>query len=185
MTTIDLTPLTDAELTHRIGAAVLDRSPELPILESERQRRFTATAHTRLADAERDRRAQAAAEAEREQLLDTLTKQRDNYRARFVAALYQLDTTPPGVVGSLLESAYALGRSAYTLGHDLAGVTGDRRMAGRYDVSDQIELHAGAAGTAFVANLRGHAPKIPTPWAAAVARLRELMPHAERIGNGG
>lgn len=186
MTTMtDYASLTDAALTQRLGGALLDRSPELPALEQERQRRLAATAHQRIASVEAQRRQIAADAAERDALLARLLAQRDDLRACFVAALQTLSVTAPADVGPLLASAYQLGRQAYALGHDLAGVTGDRRLAGRYDVTDQLALHGGAAGAAFVASLRGHVPAVPTPWRADVERLRALTPRVQRVGNGG
>lgn len=185
MTTIDYSTLTDHELSQQLGAAVLDQAPHVSMLEAERQRRLAETAQTRLADAERARRAKVDAESERQALLDRLTVQRDDLRARFVAALHTLDVTPPSDAGPVIEGAYTLGRQAYALGHDLAGVTGDRRLALPYDVTDQVELHGGAAGAAFVRSILGRAPAVPTPWSADIVRLRELTPRVDRIANGG
>lgn len=188
MTTLtDFSPLTDTELSQRLGAALLDASPDLLALEAERQRRLAEAAHTRLAAAERQRRQKEADAIERDRLLDTLIKQRDDYRRRFVETLHRLAVTTPSDVGPLIEEAYILGRQGYALGHDLAGVTGDRqRFEMRWDVPDQITLCGGAPGAAFVAGLRGHPLAVQSPWRADVEMLHVLMPPVEgRIGNGG
>lgn len=185
MTTIDYSTLTDHELSQHLGAAILDQAPHVSVLEAERQRRLAETAHTRLADAERQRRQVEADAAERTALLDRLTAQCADFRARFVAALTTLDVTPPAEARPLIEDAYTWGRQAYAIGHDLAGATGDRRLGLSWDVTGQIELHGGAAGAAFVRAIAGHAPTVPTPWKADIDRLRALMPRVSAIKNGG
>lgn len=180
----DLTTLTDAELDRAIGAAVLDKADTRP-LEQERDRRRRAVEHAALGDAERARRTQADAETEHTALVMKLLAQRDEYRAAFVARVNELSVTPPADAGPVIEGAYTLGRQAYAISHDLADETGDRRLALRYDVTDQIALHGGAAGEAFVASLRGHAPPVPTPFRDDVNRLRALSPRQSLIGNGG
>jgi len=185
ITPIALDALPDAELRQRIGAALLDASPDLPGLEAERQRRLTATAHTRLADAEAQRRQIAADAAERDALLAALTRQLADLEQQHRDDLALLDATPQGQAYTIVERAYRSGRAAYSLSHDLHGLTGDRRFYRPYRVPDALALHGGAVGEAFMRSIAGRPPRLETPWRPDVERLRELWPHVERIANGG
>lgn len=180
-TMIDVTTLTDSELNLALGAAIVDSDDKrLTALEAERERRRREADRATLAAQERQRRAKADAEQERSTLLEKLIAQCDDLRARFVAELDRLDVTPPSAAGPVLQTAYELGRQWYALSHDLAALTGNRqRFASRYGVLDQLELHGGAAGRAFVANLRGHVSTVPTPWTADLEKLRALLPRHE------
>lgn len=178
------TTMNDRELDMAIGAAYVDEDlPRLHALEAEHDRRRRDEERERLANAERARRTHASAEAERRALLERLTKQCDAYRARFIALLRDIDTASDKA--ALVPEAYQVGRQAYSLGHDLASVTGNHRSGLRYDVPDQLVLHGGRAAEGFLAEICGRPVSVPTPWQRDIERLRELMPHVEDVRNGG
>jgi len=135
---------------------------------------------------ERTRQEALSKTTERNALLASLVQLRDDLRGRYVEALARLDATPPVDARPLIAEAYERGRQTYALSHDLAEATGDRsRFALLYDVADQLTLRGGRTAETFLASLRGRRISVPTPWREDVARLRMLMPRAERIGNGG
>jgi hypothetical protein len=174
----------DIELQQRLGAAIVDRDVKTEtLLKQERDRRTLQP----LADAERARRETALREKEAEALTQKFVALRDSLREQFVNELAVLAVTPQTEAWDVVEKAYVLGRQAYALSHDLAGALGDRRYAAqRYDVPDQLELHGGQVGKAFILGARGRPPVVPTPWHDDIQRLREIyVPSGPRIGNGG
>lgn len=179
--------LTAEELDAQRGIAALDGDPDrLHVLDAEVDRRRRQTEHDALAAAERQRRQHVADVAEATAQLETFTAQLADLEQQHRDDLAALETTPQASASAVCERAYVSGRLAYSLAHDLFGITGDRRFYRPYVVLDQLALCGGAAGEAYVWSIRGRPPRLEVPWRDALERLKVLMgPIPTRIQNGG
>ncbi len=170
---LDLLALEDAALTTAV--AKLREMTVAPALllqaEAEQQRRQDA--------------ARACA-AERDLLLAKLTQHLADLEAQHCADLVDLERTPQVEAYPVCRRTYVSGRLAYSLAHDLHGLTGDHAFHRPYGVPDAVVLAGGAAGAAFMRSIQGKPPALEAPWRADLERLRALTgPRASRIANGG
>ncbi len=114
--------------------------------------------------------ARAVALHEMTEMLGALEAKRDELIKR---AKTDLDPSE-----ELLEEVYVVARQAYSLSHDLHGVTGDHRFRRTWDLRLRLgeDLAARCPGLNIPAGLPK--PPIPNPWAA----LLEIVRHGAERG---